>query len=58
MQLQFAEYVKDPCVDIEEPADSYPTFDRGMAADVWVKEADGVTNARGRAWSDGEVFIL
>ena len=43
-------------MDIEAgEAGDYPPYDRGMAADVWVKEADGVTNAEGRVWPDGVV---
>ena len=28
----------------------YPTFDNGMAADVWINEEDGQTDYEGEVW--------
>ena len=40
--------LQDPCISIGEPPGTYGPYERGMAADVWVKEDDGVTNAVGK----------
>ncbi|ELU06499.1 hypothetical protein CAPTEDRAFT_169641, partial [Capitella teleta] len=45
----------DPFISTGEPSGSYPPYETGMTADVWVKEADGVTNAESMCWPEDSV---
>ena len=47
--------ILDPGISNQQPPGEYPTFERGMAMDVWVKEEDGVTDYEGEVWP-GLVF--
>ena len=42
--------ILDPGIYNQDPEGVYPTFDRGMAGDVWVKDIDNVTNYPGEVW--------
>ena len=36
-----SKYFEDPCISTGEPTGSYPPYDDGKAADIWVKTANG-----------------
>ncbi|XP_039263312.2 lysosomal alpha-glucosidase-like [Styela clava] len=44
--------ILDPCLTADDPPGAYPPYERGVAADAYVKNADG-TDALGKVWPPG-----
>ena len=49
--------ILDPGISNQQPEGAYPSFDRGMEQDVWIKEADGVTDYEGEVWPGDDDVI-
>lgn len=48
--------ILDPAIKMDDPPGSYLPFERGLAKDVYVKKADGITNIEGEVWPGRTYF--